>query len=74
MTKQFQMSAKYWDMAQLKAWFQPDRFKPPTNVPHDWEQKLQSQYGIPYLRGGHEDLDPYMIYEKPWVHGKICPQ
>ena len=28
MTKQFRMSARYWDIAQLKARFQPDRFEP----------------------------------------------
>ena len=70
MTRQFRMSAKYWDIAQLKAWFQPNRFKFVVDRPNDWEQKLEAQYG-PYLRKGNEDLDPFMIYEKLWTRGRF---
>ncbi len=69
MTRQFKMSAKYWDIAQLKAWFQPNRFKFVVDRPDGWEQKLEAQYG-PYLRKGNEDLDPFMIYDKFWTRGK----
>ena len=69
MTRQFRMSAKYWDIAQLKAWFQPNRFKFVVDRPDGWEQKLEAQYG-PYLRKGNEDLDPFIIYEKFWTRGK----
>ena len=58
MTNQFRMSAKYWDVAQLKAWFQSDRFEPMACAEWGWERKLEAQYGFPYLRKGNEDLDP----------------
>ena len=69
MTNQFRMSAKYWDGVQLKAWFQPDRFKNDAQEENGWDRKLEELYGSPYLRKGNEDLDPYIIFERFWTQG-----
>ena len=63
--QKFKMSAQFWDLAQVKCWFQPERY---AEVDTD-TRKLDALYG-PYLRSGCEDLDPYVQYKKLFVQGR----
>ena len=71
MTNQFRMSAKYWNVVQIKAWFQPDRFNSDAKEEKGWDRKFQELYGNPYLRKGNEDPDPYIIFESLWTQGPL---
>ena len=72
----FQMSAKYWCGDALQRWFQPGQYLGlwvPAPKLKEYFADMETQLG-PYLREGHEALDPYMEYIawRPTTAPKPC--
>ena len=65
---QFQKCARYWSVAELRRWFQPERdLWPPgscgsTSETHKYFEEVEARYGE-NLRVGNTDLDPCLRFE-----------
>ena len=57
--EQFRCSGKDFDAAELKRWFQPERYDPRVTV----QATAAQVYGnVHLLRSGNEDLDPCVVF------------
>ena len=61
----FKRSARYWEEADLKKWFQLGR--EPTDTRE--EEEIQEAIYGPDLRGSNYDLDPYIRFERVYKTG-----